>query len=122
MFKELIDRLEKTRCLSRDEYRSLIEHRDEIADYAAERALCVKKRYYGNAVYIRGLIEISSYCKNDCLYCGIRRSNNSSPAPGKAMPSAFAPSFCRAERMNTIRMRSSAVLSEKSKAFIPTVR
>ncbi|MBQ9140136.1 MAG: [Ruminococcus sp.] len=30
--------------------------------------------YYGNKVVLRGLIEISSYCKNDCLYCGIRRS------------------------------------------------
>lgn len=30
---------------------------------------------YGKKVFVRGLIEISSYCKNDCLYCGIRRSN-----------------------------------------------
>ena len=30
---------------------------------------------YGNSVYIRGLIEISNICKNDCLYCGIRKSN-----------------------------------------------
>lgn len=35
----------------------------------------VRKRHYGTDVYIRGLIEISSYCRNDCLYCGIRRSN-----------------------------------------------
>ena len=35
----------------------------------------VRKAVYGTAVYVRGLIEISSYCKNDCLYCGIRRSN-----------------------------------------------
>ena len=32
-------------------------------------------KIYGNKIFIRGLIEISSYCKNDCLYCGIRRSN-----------------------------------------------
>lgn len=30
---------------------------------------------FGNKIYIRGLIEISSVCKNDCYYCGIRRSN-----------------------------------------------
>ena len=42
----------------------------------AERAVAVRKRIYGNAVFTRGLIEISNICKNDCLYCGIRRSNN----------------------------------------------
>ena len=35
----------------------------------------VRRREYGDAVYLRGLIEISSYCKNDCYYCGIRRGN-----------------------------------------------
>ena len=42
----------------------------------AERAVAVRKQIYGNAVFTRGLIEISNICKNDCLYCGIRRSNN----------------------------------------------
>lgn len=32
---------------------------------------------YGKKVFIRGLIEISSHCKNDCLYCGLRRSQKS---------------------------------------------
>ncbi len=35
----------------------------------------VRRKQYGTDIYIRGLIEISNYCKNDCLYCGIRRSN-----------------------------------------------
>ena len=35
----------------------------------------MREAVYGNDVYIRGLIEVSSYCKNDCLYCGLRRSN-----------------------------------------------
>lgn len=38
-------------------------------------ALEQRRKYYGNSVYFRGLIEFSSYCKNDCHYCGIRRSN-----------------------------------------------
>lgn len=38
-------------------------------------ALDQKRKYYGNSVFFRGLIEFSSYCKNDCLYCGIRHSN-----------------------------------------------
>ncbi len=35
----------------------------------------VRKKFVGDGVYLRGLIEFSNYCKNDCLYCGIRRSN-----------------------------------------------
>lgn len=40
----------------------------------AARAVCEK--HYGNKVFARGLIEFTSYCKNDCFYCGLRRSNS----------------------------------------------
>ncbi|MCD7728082.1 MAG: [FeFe] hydrogenase H-cluster radical SAM maturase HydE [Ruminococcus sp.] len=36
----------------------------------------IRRSVYGTDVYIRGLIEFTNYCKNDCLYCGIRRSNS----------------------------------------------
>ena len=75
MFNQLIDKLEREHTLSRNEYLSLIKNRDKCRDYAAERACEVRKSVYGNKVFIRGLIEISNYCKNDCFYCGIRRSN-----------------------------------------------
>ncbi len=75
MYKELIDKLERQEKLSFEEYLALIKHRNEVRDYASERAFAVRQRYYGNAVYIRGLIELSSYCKNDCYYCGLRASN-----------------------------------------------
>ncbi|MBR7073117.1 MAG: [Eubacterium sp.] len=75
MYKELIDMLESTNELSFSEYLTLIKNRAVIADYAAQRAAEVRNRIYGNRVFIRGLIEISSYCKNDCLYCGLRCSN-----------------------------------------------
>ena len=35
----------------------------------------VRREIYGDEVYVRGLIEFTNHCKNDCLYCGIRRSN-----------------------------------------------
>lgn len=41
-----------------------------------EHADTIRRMHYGNKVYIRGLIEISNYCKNNCLYCGIRASNS----------------------------------------------
>lgn len=73
---ELIDRLEAQRSLTALEYQYLIEQRTpRVAALLAEKAVRARKRYYQNHVYIRGLIEISNICKNDCLYCGIRCSN-----------------------------------------------
>ena len=47
----------------------------ELAAYAAGLAVAARRPIYGDDVYIRGLIEIGNVCRNDCLYCGIRRSN-----------------------------------------------
>ena len=47
---------------------------DEVRAYAAEMAVEVRKKIYGTDVFVRGLIEFTNYCRNDCLYCGIRRS------------------------------------------------
>lgn len=72
----LINKLEKNRTLTLDEYETLIVGRnEEYADILAKKAFETKQRIYGNSVFIRGLIEIGNCCKNDCLYCGIRRSN-----------------------------------------------
>lgn len=72
----LADKLARERGLSLDEYGRLIEERDpEIISYMAGLAVEKRKMVYGNHVYIRGLIEVSNICRNDCLYCGIRRSN-----------------------------------------------
>ena len=74
--KYLIDKLFSNRSLSCGEYEELIVGRDdECAEILAQRALEIRKEIYQKDIYIRGLIEISSYCKNDCYYCGIRRSN-----------------------------------------------
>ena len=76
--QELICELEQRHSLTTDQYRYLIENRTEdTAALLAEKAVEVRKKIYGNTVYVRGLIEISNICKNDCLYCGIRKSNPS---------------------------------------------
>ncbi|MCR5176963.1 MAG: [FeFe] hydrogenase H-cluster radical SAM maturase HydE [Anaerovibrio sp.] len=46
------------------------------AEYLRDRAWAVRSRIYGNAVYIRGLIEFTNHCRNNCYYCGIRRGNS----------------------------------------------
>ena len=73
---ELAVKLCSEHSLSLDGYERLIKSRTpELAEKLAEEAVAMRKSIYGNDVYVRGLIEISSYCKNDCFYCGIRRSN-----------------------------------------------
>lgn len=74
--RELMERLAAEHGLTEEEYRYLIENRsDDLAALLAEYAVKARREIYGNAVFVRGLIEIGNVCKNDCLYCGIRRSN-----------------------------------------------
>jgi len=76
--KNLIEKLYNTGDLTDAELKALIEDDyAEVSAHLAKRADEVRRKYYGKKVFLRGLIEISSYCKNDCLYCGIRRSNKS---------------------------------------------
>ena len=75
--KVIVDKLIKTRSLSLEEYEALIENRDdELFELLKTEAVKLRQSIYGNRIFIRGLIEISNYCKNDCYYCGIRRSNS----------------------------------------------
>ena len=62
--------------MNKEEYVSLIDGRDEeTARYLFSFARKRREEYYGSKVFIRGLIEFTNYCKNDCYYCGIRKSN-----------------------------------------------
>ncbi len=70
----LITQLQSMRDLPDDQLHSLIC--DESATKAlAAAADLVRREVYGRDVYIRGLIELTNYCKNNCYYCGIRRDN-----------------------------------------------
>ena len=100
----LIDKLNKTHDLTDEELlyllfpvcKNVIRHplsdcadadcafnEDSFSDWTAEeeayiyeKARAAAQSYYGKSVYLRGLIEFTNYCKNDCYYCGIRCSNN----------------------------------------------
>lgn len=72
----LIDKLKENRTLTKDEWVRLITGRTpELAEYLFTLAREERHLYYGHDIYIRGLIEFTNYCRNDCLYCGIRKSN-----------------------------------------------
>lgn len=76
MVTRIVDRLRGKRGLSPDEYRVLLTMRDpRDVDYLMTQAREVAQAQFGKDIYLRGLIELSNVCRNDCLYCGIRRSN-----------------------------------------------
>lgn len=76
-YKDITDRLRAGEAVTDAELAFLLEGSCEIDAYLTSQAREVCDSVYGRDVYLRGLIEISSYCKNDCYYCGIRRSNKS---------------------------------------------
>lgn len=73
----LIDKLKEETRLSQDEWVQIFEeYTDSDRAYAAAAAREISRSVFGNQIYIRGIVEFSNVCKNDCLYCGIRRSNS----------------------------------------------
>ena len=73
---ELIDILEKDRHLEREQWIQLFEtYTDEDREYAAAKARETAVSQFGKSIFIRGIVEFSNVCKNDCYYCGIRKSN-----------------------------------------------
>lgn len=78
--RRLIDRLAAGERLTETEYAALVAgFTPELAQYAAALADDARKKIYGNRIFVRGLIEVGNRCKNDCYYCGIRRSNAAVP-------------------------------------------
>ena len=74
--RERIDELNRTRSLPREQWTKLLSSWDSgDREYAAELARSIAQQHFGRAIYVRGIVEFSNICRNDCLYCGIRRSN-----------------------------------------------
>ncbi|MCC8017406.1 MAG: [FeFe] hydrogenase H-cluster radical SAM maturase HydE [Lachnospiraceae bacterium] len=73
----IVEKLFREHRLTETEYIELIKHYEDtdLAKYLADEALRLRREIYGDAVYVRGLIEFTNICKNDCFYCGIRKSN-----------------------------------------------
>lgn len=74
--KELIDKLYETQELERSELLLILNNFNaDMSEYLFDKARFVSKKHFGNSIYTRGLIEFTNFCKNDCYYCGISRSN-----------------------------------------------
>ncbi|MCM1495690.1 MAG: [FeFe] hydrogenase H-cluster radical SAM maturase HydE [Bacteroides sp.] len=83
-YRALLEKLERKHRLTGTEYRELLEYRFSIGESEAgqqldqelfEKARRIQKQVFGRSIYIRGLIEFTNYCRNNCYYCGIRRDN-----------------------------------------------
>ena len=74
---EIINRIKETGTLSLQDLHQLLETESTHAiEYLHQQARAVADAVYGKRIFIRGLIEFTNYCKNDCYYCGIRCSNS----------------------------------------------
>ncbi len=72
--ERLIERAARTHCLTEEELTALLAA-PEAEEPLARAADAVRRRYVGDGVHLRGLIEFSNICRQDCCYCGLRRDN-----------------------------------------------
>ncbi len=72
--QKLINELRENRILPREKFRELLST-DGYDASLFKSADSIRQSIYGKDVYIRGLIEFTNYCKNNCYYCGIRSGN-----------------------------------------------
>ncbi|SHK42957.1 iron-only hydrogenase maturation protein HydE [Selenomonas ruminantium] len=76
-YQNLIKKLTKQQDLTNEEFTALLTCEDRaVTDFLTQRARAVREKHYGKDVYIRGLIEFTNHCRNNCYYCGIRRGND----------------------------------------------
>ena len=72
--RNLIEKLSQEHHLSLEEYQYLIDYRnDSVQEELARRASAIARSIYGKDIFVRGLIEFSNICRNNCYYCGIRK-------------------------------------------------
>lgn len=73
---DLVNTLSVRGSLTKPEFEELLKFRNqETAEYLFEKAQEARQKYFGKKIRLWGRIPLSNYCKNDCKYCGIRRSN-----------------------------------------------
>jgi len=74
--RDIIEKACHENILTKDEIKLLLMAEGEDKNLLFKTADMVRKEHVGDEVFLRGLIEFSSYCKNDCFYCGLRKSNS----------------------------------------------
>ena len=136
-FKNLPETIEKTADITKEQLAFLLATEDDaMIQDLKQRARNTGDRIYGKNVYIRGLIEFTNYCKNDCLYCGIpahirfySRKESLLPSAGSGLRGSYfcgfhskGSHFCRVGRMDFIPMKRSVRSFQRSRQNILIVR
>ena len=76
LYQEVVEQVREKQNIDLAQLRILLGETTEAdIEYLYKNAREVADEFYGRRVFKRGLIEFTNYCKNDCYYCGIRRSN-----------------------------------------------
>ena len=76
MIETIFKKIDEGRGLEREDLRYLLENRETVEEAVFEKARAITERYFHKKIYVRGLIEFTNYCHNNCYYCGIRRDND----------------------------------------------
>ena len=76
MIETIFKKIDEGRGLEREDLRYLLENRETVEDAVFEKARAITERHFHKKIYVRGLIEFTNYCHNNCYYCGIRRDND----------------------------------------------
>lgn len=75
--REIIDSIKENKSITKKQLESILCMNDkESTEYLFKTAREVADSVFGKKIFVRGLIEFTNYCKNDCYYCGIRKSNS----------------------------------------------
>ena len=75
MIETIFKKIDEGRGLEREDLRYLLENRETVEEAVFEKARAITERHFHKKIYVRGLIEFTNYCHNNCYYCGIRRDN-----------------------------------------------
>lgn len=76
MIETIFKKIDEGRGLEREDLRYLLENRETVEEAVFEKARALTERHFHRKIYVRGLIEFTNYCHNNCYYCGIRRDND----------------------------------------------
>lgn len=75
-YTDTVDAFRLNNTLSRDDLEYVLANEDtDNEEYLFQSARSIQQQIFNNQIYLRGLIEFTNYCRNDCYYCGIRCSN-----------------------------------------------
>ena len=131
---QIPEHIQETQNITREELEMILHTQNPlVTEELRRRAQQTAKAIYGNKIYVRGLIEFTNYCKNNCYYCGIRCSNTDADRYRLSLEQilscceqdgilVFGLLFCRAEKIRISQMNIFVRLSARLKKYTLTVQ